>query len=398
MSVEFFRSTRSLRQDGHGATTVKLLIVAGLVAAWLAWFLYSRLVVFAVSDQARIELDRAVYPIESPVSGRVATNHLLLGREVHTGELLVAFEAETQMLQLNEERTRATGLASQMDALQREIDEQERALVAATGAAKAALEEANARIREAEAGASFAEKELERLTDLHAKGLSAAAELESAQAQAEEKRAAADRLKLAVERLQREQRTQASDRRARLQQLRREATRLEGALASSEAAIRSMEQEVEKQRIRAPVTGRLVEVADLQPGAFANAGDRLAVVAAAGELKAVANYSPAAALGRVQPGQTARLRLEGFPFTQFGSLPATVTSVASEVREGRVRVELEIHPPAGSTIPLQHGLPATAEVEVERVTPATLVLRAVGRFLAKQGPANAQERPGQGLP
>ena len=35
----------------------------------------------------------------------------------------------------------------------------------------------------------------------------------------------------------------------------------------------------------------------------------------------------------------------------------------------------------GTTIPLQHGLPGTVEVEVERVSPATLVLREVGKHL-----------------
>jgi membrane fusion protein (multidrug efflux system) len=30
-------------------------------------------------------------------------------------------------------------------------------------------------------------------------------------------------------------------------------------------------------------------------------------------------------------------------------------------------------------VPMQHGLPGTIEVEVERISPAALVLRAVGR-------------------
>ena len=37
-------------------------------------------------------------------------------------------------------------------------------------------------------------------------------------------------------------------------------------------------------------------------------------------------------------------------------------------------------PPA---VPMQHGLPGTLEVEVDRVTPASLVLRACGRLLAQ---------------
>jgi membrane fusion protein (multidrug efflux system) len=77
------------------------------------------------------------------------------------------------------------------------------------------------------------------------------------------------------------------------------------------------------------------------------------------------------------------MRLDGFPWTQYGTIAATVTSVASEVRDGRVRVELTVHPNPASPIPFQHGLPGSVEVEVEHVSPATLLLRVAGKLLAK---------------
>ena len=69
------------------------------------------------------------------------------------------------------------------------------------------------------------------------------------------------------------------------------------------------------------------------------------------------------------------------PWTEFGKVPATVASVGSEPRSGHVRVELTIDPNPPSGIPLQHGLPATAEVEVDSISPAALALRAVGKIL-----------------
>ena len=102
-----------------------------------------------------------------------------------------------------------------------------------------------------------------------------------------------------------------------------------------------------------------------------------------GDLQDVADYLPSSALGRIQPGQPARLRLEGFPWAQYGSLAATVNRVASEVRNGHVRVDLSLEPDSASPIPLQHGLPGTVEVQVERLAPATLVLRAAGKLLAR---------------
>ena len=104
-----------------------------------------------------------------------------------------------------------------------------------------------------------------------------------------------------------------------------------------------------------------------------------------GVLKIVADFLPPAALGRIQPGQPARLRLEGFPWTQYGAVAATVASVASEVRDGWVRVELAVRPDAASPIPLQHGLPGTIEVEVDHVSPAMLVLRTAGSLITGPG-------------
>src|SRR4029450_13885942 len=85
-------------------------------------------------------------------------------------------------------------------------------------------------------------------------------------------------------------------------------------------------------------------------------------------------FLPPDALGRLRPGQPARLRLTGFPWTQYGSVTARVASVAAEGRDGRLRVEFSIVPAPASLIPLQHGLPGTVEVEVARVSPPTPVL------------------------
>jgi len=59
-----------------------------------------------------------------------------------------------------------------------------------------------------------------------------------------------------------------------------------------------------------------------------------------------------------------------------------VVSVGSEPREGRIRAELHIDSPSSTRIPIQHGLSGVAEVEVERTSPARLVLRTVGAALA----------------
>ncbi len=98
------------------------------------------------------------------------------------------------------------------------------------------------------------------------------------------------------------------------------------------------------------------------------------------EDRIVADFLPAA-LGRIRPGQSARLRLDGFPWTQYGTIPATVIRVISQDDNEWLQVELTIRPNLAPAIPFQRGLVGTVEVEVERVSPATLVLRAAGQRL-----------------
>jgi hypothetical protein len=67
-------------------------------------------------------------------------------------------------------------------------------------------------------------------------------------------------------------------------------------------------------------------------------------------LQIMTDFLPPAALGRIQPGQPAQLRLDAAP-----------------------------------PIPLQHGLPGIVEVEVDHVSPATLVLCTAGRLFTVPG-------------
>jgi hypothetical protein len=83
---------------------------------------------------------------------------------------------------------------------------------------------------------------------------------------------------------------------------------------------------------------------------------------------------------------------------RYGYVESTVTSVASETREQRVRVELAVQPSVAQTIPLQHGMPGVVEVEVERVAPVVLLIRSLGYTLSgrtedvETAPASAESR------
>jgi multidrug resistance efflux pump len=337
---------------------------------------------YAVSETARLEMSQAAHPVEAPVAGRVVATYMVLGQEVQGGDVLVELDAAAPQLHLEEEQARWRALAPQLEALQTAIAAEDQALREARHAGRVALDEARARHREAEVAVRAADEEAELFARLQARALPAQIDLLRANAEAQKRWAAADTLRLAVSRLDSDHRTQERDRHARLEGLRRDVTRLAGEMATAAATVERLAHEIERRRLRAPMAGRLGEVAELRLGLVVQEGDRLAAVVPCGDLQVVADFLPPAALGRIQPGQRARLRLEGFPWAQYGSLAATVRRVASEVRHGRVRVEISLHPDRASAIPLQHGLPGIVEVQVERVAPATLVLRTAGQLLA----------------
>jgi hypothetical protein len=56
--------------------------------------------------------------------------------------------------------------------------------------------------------------------------------------------------------------------------------------------------------------------------------------------------------------------------------------VADEVRDGLVRVELDVTD-LPRAIPMSHALPGTVEIEVERIGPAWLILRMLGGTLTR---------------
>jgi multidrug resistance efflux pump len=314
-SAMFSTAQRTLDADGFRGTTLGVLLVIGLLGAWGAWFIGAQVALYAASDTARLEVSQAAHPVEAPVAGRVVATHLVLGQEVQGGDALVDLDATAQQLQLEEEQARLRALTPQLEALRTAIVAEEQALRDSRHAGRVALDEARARHREAEVAARAADEEAELFTRLQARGLPAQLDALCAKAEAQKRRAAADTLRLAVSRVEGDHRTQESDRKARLEGLRRDVTRLTGEMATAAATVERLTHEIERRRIRAPMAGRLGEVAGLRIGSVVSEGDRLAAVVPYGELTVVADFPPPSALGRIRPGQSARLRLEGFPWT-----------------------------------------------------------------------------------
>lgn len=378
MPAAFTRSLRSIQAD-RGRARLALAVGAAVLAAWGGWFFAVPVGIVEVAEGARIEVGQNAHPVAAAVEGLVVESRLELGREVQRGEVLVALDARALELTLLEKRALLAGIERKLGPLARELAEVERALAAEDGLSRARVAEARARRAEAEAGERFASSELRRQQLLRADGLARAVDEDRARADLDVKRAEIDAARAGEARVAAEVEGRVADLRARAARLARERAELLGAQVTEEAAAATLAHAVELRRVRAPVAGRLGEVAPLSPGAVLKSGEKVASVVPAGDLLIVAHLSPAVVFGRVRPGQPARMRLEGFPWAQYGEVKAKVARVAAEPREGKARVELAVTDAAG--LPLTHGLPGAVEIEIERATPAALVLRAAGGVL-----------------
>lgn len=381
MSVPFSQTVRALQADRFRRPALLLALGLLMLGGWSGWLMLARVSVYVFSESARLEVDRAAHFIEAPMAGQIVAADAALGQPVEAGTILFMLEAEHTALKQEEARAHLGALDAQHKALLRRLKASRRALHQARQAGDALRDKAWAEYEEATSAAQLAEAEVMRLHPLYEKQYVSAADYERQQAEVRQKRAAAEALRQHLRHLEFSQQQEASDRRAELEELDRERARLEGEAAMTENIITQLAHAVEESQIRAPATGHIGELAELRVGAFVEAGERLGAIVPEGQLRAVAYFTPSDAVGRLLPGQTARLRLDGFPWAQYGSVAATVERVATEVQAGRVRVELRLAPRAASHLPLQHGLPGRLEVEVERTAPLALLLRHVGKTL-----------------
>jgi len=384
MATPFSRTLRALKADSFRGSLLALACVIALLGGWMAWFFLARVARYEVTDTARLEVDQETHPVQSPVLARVVSSNLVLGKEVKAGDVLVQLDANAERLQVEEQRTQLAALASQIDSLKTQVGQLQEARAREEQTAHVAIEQAGAKYREADALARSADHESHRLEKLAAAGLVPRRDYDIGKMEAERLRDAADSLKLEPDRILRDLRTHESDRRAQLDNLESQIRKLEGDRTTVSASVERLNYEVERRVIRAPISGRVGEIAaTLRAGAVVNEGDRICAILPPGHLRAVAEFAPPAAFGRIRPGQPARLRLEGFPWAEYGSIAATVSTVAGEIRDGRVRVELSIARNPNFPIPLQHGQPGSVEVEVERVSPAALTLRTAGQLITR---------------
>jgi multidrug resistance efflux pump len=386
MRTPFAKSQAFLDSEERSRVGRIVAAAAVLLCAWAAWLAFSKTTVFAVSDEGRLLAAGAASPIQTPVAGVVAESHLKLGAEVTAGEVLLALDSSAERLRRDEEQSRRDGMLEAIQSLE-QIIEAERGLAGATARAGATrVSSAAAKTRAAANVAALAKQQDDAIRRLQeaslvsgVDALKAAEELQRQRGQvtvnnAETALAAADN-----ERTRKE-----TD--VRLLTLHKELIELKARATSSSAVIATLDWEVARRKLRAPVDGVVADLVAMPVGAAVSPNQTVATVVPRTRMRWVAYFPMREAVGRIRSGQRARIRLDAFPWTAYGPLTANVVGVGSEPHEQRVRVELELTG-ENASIPLSHGMTGITDVEIEQLTPFRLLLRLSGQTVQGRGQA-----------
>lgn len=381
MPSQFSRTTRSLAADSARPAWLAWGVAAVLLCIWLTWFLFGEVTVYEVSRKARVEAREQAHAVASPTARVVRARRVVTGQTVNAGDVLVELDDAVEQARIAEAESRLRAVAPRLAGLQREIATRREGLVKAQESTEAALGGARERVAQNASARDFARLQAQRLAEEAQVGGIAAVDAQRAQAESQALDAAHKALTAELARLQADAGNQALQQRALIDVLERQSAELDAEAATQRTAIAALRAAAERLKVRTPVDGRVADIAALPEGSHVSEGQALATIVPPGKLVVVAEFDPASALGRLQTGQAGRLRLQGFPWAQYGSVAGHISRVAGDWREGGLRAEFEIAPGTLGSAPLQHGLLGTVEAAVEQVSPAVLILRATGSWL-----------------
>ncbi|MEJ1962694.1 MAG: HlyD family efflux transporter periplasmic adaptor subunit [Gammaproteobacteria bacterium] len=379
----FSRTLARLQSQRNGWTVACAGGAVVVLALWCWWAASWEVTLHETSTSARVEVDSSSYALQASLPGRVVRNTLRVGAHVRRGDVLVELDSAPQALELREIEVRIERFAPELARLRAELAAERRASVEERRVSDVTGAEARSRLQAASAEAQFSNAELARVQALRASGLLSRSDLDKATLGAEKLRADAEALRHTLEGVPRLQGVRESERAARIERLRGSMEKMESEARIAAATAERLRYEIETRRIRAPVDGVIGEINVLRTGSFVDEGTPVASLVADGKLIVVAEFPAQRALGRIREGQVGTLRLDAFPWAEFGTVAASVVRVGSEVHHGTVPVELTIDGTTRFVGRLQHGMPGSLDLPIERITPLTLLLRTAGRAITR---------------
>jgi membrane fusion protein (multidrug efflux system) len=385
MPVSFANTLRSLERES--AWWLGLVPALLFLLAWSLWLSLASVGVYASARSARVEVYRMASRVVAEQGGRIVALRSELGSRVRQGEILLELESSVEKAVLAQRTVELDTCRSRLAAVQKQIAAAEARRASRARMDGIATRSADFELERARVTSAYKEELSSIAQDLYGRHLTSRIDALTADAERAGSRIATDGAAIELARLQAARVYADKSALLELAELGRALADLTAEQQVKDAEIRAAQAALERRTVRAPASGRLGSIAPLRAGDVVQTGEVIATVVPEDDVHMVAEFAPEAAVGRIVPGQRARIQLSGFAWTDYGMLEATVVHVANEPRNGTIRTELLLHRQSAPRVPIQHGLPGSVDVRVEESTPFALLLRSVGVALTGTPPA-----------
>ncbi|WP_445361084.1 HlyD family secretion protein [Microbulbifer sp. EKSA005] len=391
MSTPFSHTTRAIASDSIRALVVATSLGFLILIAWLIWFFTKDITIYSVSDDARLEQEQNTIHVSTQRIGRVITVDAELGDTLEAGDTLVQLDTSVLDLSLKGDTKVSESLKDQLGSVQRErrlldkkFGEDEKSL---SDQLKLLEQRYQLQVSNQKIQAEVADR-YERLLEKQQ-----SSELDYLAAKRAYQQMAMATLKIQADiRALEDRRAQLiSEYKLEVSSLTQRNQDIDGKLAEVDTRIQQSHLAVNEQKLRTPIAGKLAALAEIREGEVLAAGQQIATIQAEGLISVQAFFPPALALGHIQPGQKAQVKLDGFSWARYGQLEARVERVASAVQQGKVLVQLSLQGEAPPHLPLLHDLPARVEIATGKKTPYQLLLQRTGEILSAKAPAETVE-------
>ena len=275
--------------------------IVGCVGFGFIYALVARIdeVVIARGELQGIGAER---PIKAPVSGVVSGIPVTEGELVTPGQVLIQFDPE-----VNSERLRSLGLQKELES--RRLKEEVQAFEAREDSLQAKLNSLQQTL-------NIEKSIVDRMSGLVNQG--AIAEVQYLQQ------------KNRLQELQSEiAQTEATLREVQAESIKSK-QQIQRELADLERQLVETTKSQEYESLRSPIKGHVFDLIPSSPGYAASSGETLLKVVPLGSVEAKV-FVTNADVGFLKPKMTAQVRVDAYPFTQFGDIPGSLKSVGKEV-------------------------------------------------------------------
>lgn len=349
-----------------------------------------------------------IHPIEL---GKVAHVAVKEGQSVKTGQVLV--ELDTELAAKEVERleqalsdTRTEVLQAQILLDKTQLQAQTQAMIAQSSLQVQALEISKAKmtatnsqvvLTQLQDDAAAHQARLERLQPLSLEGAipkDRLFEVEQAlrdrqrtitegQGNLQQVLAEADRLQVGMQEKKAEVQQTQLESQKQIQQLAIRVTELQAKINETQVLIAAAKAKLKQRFLYAPVDGVVLALNIQQPGEVVQPGQTIAEVAPKGKPLVLSTVLPSHEAGFVKTGMPVQIKLDAYPFQDFGTISGRVTRISPDSkpdeRLGHVyRVEVALSRSSinakGQTIPLKAGQTAAAEIVTRRRRIADVLL------------------------